>query len=233
MIACAYPRAAQRNDPHPRQWTTRASQRARAVWFAGAMGLLDDAIREHLELKRLRGGDPGDVARAEQDALGPMRGDAGAALVDHAAHLDAQPSAAGSFFSESGSTHEESPSTLGVASQETVEINMEAELERGVEDERQGGTLSGVHAAPLGRSAYTQTDPDESLEWESPGEHPSEQTRLVASDGDMDAQHGGTLHAAEPVEDVLEETPDFLRDTPEQERLWFEQRPPRDFDFDG
>jgi hypothetical protein len=33
------------------------------------------------------------------------------------------------------------------------------------------------------------------------------------------------------VEDVLEETPDFLRDTPEQERLWFEQRPPRDFDF--
>ena len=34
------------------------------------------------------------------------------------------------------------------------------------------------------------------------------------------------------VEDVLEETPDFLRDTPEQERLWFEQQPPRDFDFD-
>jgi hypothetical protein len=37
---------------------------------------------------------------------------------------------------------------------------------------------------------------------------------------------------SEPVEDVLEETPDFLRDTPEQERLWFEQQPPRDFDFD-
>ena len=25
---------------------------------------------------------------------------------------------------------------------------------------------------------------------------------------------------------------DFLRDTPEQDRLWFEQQPPRDFDFD-
>ena len=36
---------------------------------------------------------------------------------------------------------------------------------------------------------------------------------------------------AEHIEDVLEETPDFLRDTPEHERLWFEQRPPRDFDF--
>ena len=37
------------------------------------MGLLDDAIREHLELKRLRGADPGAVAREEQDALGPVR----------------------------------------------------------------------------------------------------------------------------------------------------------------
>ena len=36
-----------------------------------------------------------------------------------------------------------------------------------------------------------------------------------------------------PDEDVLEETPEFLHDTPEHDRLWFEQRPPRDFDFDG
>jgi hypothetical protein len=33
-------------------------------------------------------------------------------------------------------------------------------------------------------------------------------------------------------EDVLEETPDFLHDTPDHDRLWFEQRPPKDFDFD-
>ena len=33
-------------------------------------------------------------------------------------------------------------------------------------------------------------------------------------------------------EDVLEETPDFLRETPEGEDLWFEQGPPKDFDFD-
>ncbi len=197
------------------------------------MGSLDDAIREHLELKRLRGADPGDVARAEQDALGPVRGDASAAPVEHAAHSDTQTSASRSFFSESGSTHEESPSTLGVTSQETVEINMEAELGRGVEDEREGETSSEVNAAPVGRPAYTQADPDESLEWESVGGHASEQARLVAPDGDIDARHGDAPEAVEPVEDVLEETPDFLRDTPEQERLWFEQRPPRDFDFDG
>jgi hypothetical protein len=35
------------------------------------MGLLDDAIREHLELKRLRGADPSEVAREERAALGP------------------------------------------------------------------------------------------------------------------------------------------------------------------
>src|SRR6202000_2321787 len=33
-------------------------------------------------------------------------------------------------------------------------------------------------------------------------------------------------------EDVLEETPDFLQETPEHDRLWFEQKPPRDFDWD-
>ncbi len=36
------------------------------------MGLLDEAIREHMELKRLRGADPGEVARQERDALGPV-----------------------------------------------------------------------------------------------------------------------------------------------------------------
>jgi hypothetical protein len=37
------------------------------------MGLLDDAIREHLELKRRRGADAGDISRQESDALGPVR----------------------------------------------------------------------------------------------------------------------------------------------------------------
>ena len=36
-----------------------------------------------------------------------------------------------------------------------------------------------------------------------------------------------------PAADVLEETPEFLQDTPDHDRLWFEQRPPADFDFDG
>jgi hypothetical protein len=37
--------------------------------------------------------------------------------------------------------------------------------------------------------------------------------------------------SSEEDEDVLEETPEFLQDAPEHDRLWFEQKPPRDFDF--
>ncbi|HET7416835.1 MAG TPA: hypothetical protein VFJ61_04310 [Solirubrobacterales bacterium] len=33
-------------------------------------------------------------------------------------------------------------------------------------------------------------------------------------------------------EDVLEDTPEFLEDAPEDDELWFEQRPPKDFNFD-
>jgi hypothetical protein len=37
------------------------------------MGLLDEAIREHLELKRRRGADAGEISREESEALGPVR----------------------------------------------------------------------------------------------------------------------------------------------------------------
>ncbi len=39
--------------------------------------------------------------------------------------------------------------------------------------------------------------------------------------------------SGEGGEDVLEETPEFLEEAPEHERLWFEQKPPRDFDLDN
>jgi hypothetical protein len=38
--------------------------------------------------------------------------------------------------------------------------------------------------------------------------------------------------AAAQSEDILEDTPDFLEETPEDDQLWFEQKPPKDFDFD-
>src|SRR5690242_21612675 len=52
--------------PHdPRAWSGQSR--------LSSMGLLDDAIREHLELKRRRGADPAEIERDEQEALGPVR----------------------------------------------------------------------------------------------------------------------------------------------------------------
>jgi hypothetical protein len=47
-----------------------------------------------------------------------------------------------------------------------------------------------------------------------------------------DEEEREELRPAEGEEDVLEETPDFLEEAPEDDRLWFEQKPPKDFDFD-
>jgi len=46
------------------------------------MGVLDDAIREHLDLKRQRGAPEAELARAEEEALGPARRSAIPALHD-------------------------------------------------------------------------------------------------------------------------------------------------------
>ncbi len=190
------------------------------------MGLLDDAIREHLELKRLRGADPGLVSREESEAFGPTRGeepadsgdDIGAAPEDHADEV--VPPAADAL-----------PENFSNVGQETAELDMRAVLddtpERDAPPAVLGTTGPGVVETHTSDPPQGQGAVDDSLEWEMPGD---------------DATHGSGEHPEDnppsgesedaPVEDVLEETPDFLRDTPEQERLWFEQRPPRDFDFD-
>jgi hypothetical protein len=45
-----------------------------------------------------------------------------------------------------------------------------------------------------------------------------------------------TAAAPEVIEvregDILEGTPDFLEESPDHDRLWFEQAPPKDFDFE-
>lgn len=193
------------------------------------MGLLDDAIREHLELKRLRGADPGAVAREEQDALGPVRreGEAEDGGQDDSEEK-VSPDAPGSVLINPGSAPATDSSTTG---QETIEINMEAELARGADAGHEQEATQPKRAAPVEHASHTQATTDESLEWEVPGDHPKNPPGRVGSETEADSGVGEDHEAVGHVEDVLEETPDFLRDTPEQERLWFEQRPPRDFDF--
>lgn len=55
------------------------------------MGLLDEAIREHLALKRGRGADPAEIAREEQEALGPPTRAEAPAAEEHGDSADATP----------------------------------------------------------------------------------------------------------------------------------------------
>ncbi len=201
------------------------------------MGLLDDAIREHLELKRRRGADPGEVAREQHEALDPVPREArfadedvdGSGNVDRApASQDEQPFELPEAGVMAGGVPEDMPDELADAAQpadverepesagagETAELDMRTVLG----DEPTPGVAGGVRPAPVAGAPLREdapSQPGDSLEWEMPGDGAEPE-----------------LEAEPPAEDVLEETPDFLRETPEQDRLWFEQRPPRDFDFD-
>ena len=146
------------------------------------MGLLDDAIREHLELKRRRGADADEIARLEDEALGDPR--------------------SGAFVKpdeERPAEEQLPPEPPAPAAEEPKPV--EPEDAPWLDDER--------IEPPAGQPTAGFTPPDVEPE--------------VARGDDEPAAD----------EDVLEETPDFLQETPEHDRLWFEQKPPRDFDFDN
>jgi hypothetical protein len=149
------------------------------------MGLLDDAIREHLELKRRHGADPEEVSRQEREALGaPVRGEF------------AQPEAA------------EGPAESPVE-----------ELDDELRDDE----------PPAGAIAATDVLDEDAAPSAGEAEGQEEDPWLVEELADEER----AAEAPQEGEDVLEETPDFLQETPEHERLWFEQKPPRDFDWDS
>jgi hypothetical protein len=158
------------------------------------MGLLDDAIREHLELKRRRGADPGEVERQEREVLGaaPQAGE----------------------FAQPEPAEEPLP--------ESDEIVAEAAGPVDAGDEREPFDIEAMEPeTPVGEpDPWLEEERDEGPAEESLGQEPA--ARPPAEEPD----------AEEPAEDVLEDTPDFLQETPEHDRLWFEQRPPRDFDWD-
>jgi hypothetical protein len=175
------------------------------------MGLLDDAIKEHLELKRKRGADADEVARLEQEALGPpQRGEfAGAPAAAEAADV---------------------PDDDAVAA---------------VQAEPAPDTAEHAVSEPAPEPPPEAPEPPPEAE---PGPEPEPRDQLDESW--LDDEPGPPVEPLEPApdqhtveytppadpppegEDVLEETPDFLQETPEHDRLWFEQKPPRDFDLD-
>jgi hypothetical protein len=170
------------------------------------MGLLDDAIREHLELKRRHGADPDEVTRQEREALGaPVRGE---------------------FAKPAGEQREagDEPAAVAAGGQAPAEV---PEFDEPPE----------MPGEPEPEPVERAIAPDPAQEPE-PGDE--EDPWLVEELADPEPRPEPAAEAPEAPaapapaegEDVLEETPEFLQETPEHERLWFEQKPPRDFDWD-
>jgi hypothetical protein len=264
------------------------------------MGLLDDAIREHLELKRRRGANPDEVARQEEAALGPpRRGDfaqpgaepaAGPAedferppeeavrirpveddrepFADDVPEFDPLGAEEAGPAADQVAEHEPGPAADDVAAYAPEPVAGDAPAyepraaaddvapylpepaaeaapayePRAVADDvapnepgpaaddvvpsdRPQADLGDLPAEPAPRRRTPAADWLDDEPDEVPTEEALERPRPAAEPGDEDAPPAGD-------EDVLEETPEFLQETPEHDRLWFEQRPPRDFDFD-
>jgi hypothetical protein len=206
------------------------------------MGLLDDAIKEHLELKRRHGADPSEVARLEHEALGPARREPASAVApvaDEPALVD-----------EDGL--DDKPMFDDEAPIDDVPLLDDDTLldDDGYDDEV---TADERLEAPVHRSPPPAAPPEPEPEAEAaapPEPETVDQPTRQFSLQELDEAAKASREAAPPAEDepephadvvpaddependdVLEDTPEFLQETPEHDRLWFEQKPPRDFDF--
>jgi hypothetical protein len=167
------------------------------------MGTLDDAIREHLDLKRRLGASEEELEQKETEAFGA----GGPTAPAPPAQAPAEP--APEFQVErrtppqSSSAEEDDPWAPPGSDEDLLDAD-EVLPQDALEP-------NGSHAAPAGR----EREPD-----------PSEPEEL--HEDPLDEWEGEPA----PTEDVLRETPEFLEETPEHDRLWFEQKPPKDFDFE-
>jgi hypothetical protein len=264
------------------------------------MGILDEAIRDHLELKRQHGAESDELKRLEDEAFGPPtrpgEPDFPESAEAQASNGDLEPTtveeeAAGEQPDETAATAapewdagalEQASAADDAAEHPVLTDPSEAETtlydqaldedldltDLGVAPEEEAGEAEpgepqpDAEAAPAADPAEpaapaSEEPPIESLETV---EHPLEPAsdELEAAPGpdrvdqpppdepahDPPSQElgddppaGGEEATAkgEPEsseEDVLADTPDFLRDAPEDDELWFEQGEPKDFDFD-
>lgn len=263
------------------------------------MGILDDAIKEHLELKRSHGADAAELKQLEDEAFGAAErpGDEGSSpdpAAEAPTEFMTQPDLEEPVEEEavaetppSEPAEEESPAMEhetvaepdpavkpsgpsteereAIAEQPTEMYDIEEELaasqseapseEDLVEEEIDEPRLAPVDPlaglddeddAPVVRAADDDDEDDDfwdekrlSDELDQALEAPSEPEPAEpapepapAEPAEPEEPPATEEPAAGPDEDVLEETPDFLEEAPEDDQLWFEQKPPKDFDFD-
>jgi hypothetical protein len=275
------------------------------------MGILDDAIREHLDLKRRQGAADDELKRLEDEAFGPPTRPGEPDFPDAEGEGEPQVSGNGSGegrVAEDVGTAEptdEGGTEAAAPAAETVPVEpppveepppvgprpveepppppveepppVEHQEEPASDEQtafydhgEEGGLEVGDVELELDEEAAEVTEIDESplpgedtverpvsepapSEAESAGEPPIESLDTAEHEPPIESldtvEHqieevegepveesitetpGGEQPGEEEGEDVLEETPEFLRDAPEDDELWFEQGEPKDFDF--
>ncbi len=260
------------------------------------MGILDDAIREHLDLKRRLGAEEDELKRLEGEAFGPptrpgdpdfpeqeasaeVAGDepvtgeetlapppiAEAPSEELAAAAPATdeelipPPTAAEPIAPATDEHAAEPAAGGLYDRSGDELDLELDVDLGedaapLEDTGESATLD--EPAPPPPPAPDPAATDEQAALDPPAEPPAEAPiesldtvehhieEAIEDTGEAELVEGELAPEAPPEtpgvdpdadaeedEDVLEETPEFLRDAPEDDELWFEQGEPKDFDF--
>ena len=195
------------------------------------MGLLDDAIREHLDLKRRHGASDDEIAQKEAEALGPARREfpreaaQDVAVDDPPVPVDEDEAARAAF----GDSLSEEISDLEELSDPPVFDHLADEPEAAVEPAPRPAEPTPAPRVELAdteeyRFEDDEDDDDDDAYGDDDDDDFDEDDDFSDLDDDDDDE--------DDDEDLLGDTPEFLQDTPEHDRLWFEQKPPRDFDFE-
>jgi hypothetical protein len=204
------------------------------------MGVLEDAIREHLELRRRHGASEEEVGRQEAEALGAARRDTSSA---EASDLEAAgPADEASALLEHddeprGADAGGEPPVSGAGTEHIGSEDLDFEdiaPDEVPSEESLGGPAAAREEAPEQLPTGEETDVEEPASAAHGGETPPRGFPAVTEDGDPVEETGpeGERDSAERDEDLLEGSRDYVEETPERGRLWSEQKPRRDFDFD-
>ena len=227
------------------------------------MGILDDAIREHLDLKRRQGAEDAEIQRLEDEAFGPPTRPGEPDFPDTGEQALAADAEAGTAVAESDErveapepgffdqTHgEPPPEAPDSAADEHVSeppppeppVTEEPLAQVPLEMDDPAAPLEKLSEPPAPIEPLPEEPPIESLDtvehhFEGAIEDTGEAEVVEAEPVEAEPHEEQLETGEEPVpaegdeEDVLEETPEFLRDQPEDDELWFEQGEPKDFDF--
>jgi hypothetical protein len=179
-------------------------------------GSLADAIAAHLALKQEHGADPSEVEHELEDALSPpIREEEPAATAPAPAEPapapepepepapEPEPVAAAPEPEPVAAAPEPTPAPAPVV-EDGSEANPEPITEEAVAssvEEPKPGEITGTIEFEFGDDLEDEPEPEPKID---------------------EASEEG---------DLLEATPDFFEETPEHDKLWFDEAPPRKFDF--